>query len=180
MKTVAALLASTIVAGSVLAQTRTVEVSRSEGVDTISGGVGVSVRGIEFDATVSADSENNWKATASNTSTLWGFSMSPYATYSWGNGAGDVVGWGDDNEWGSVAVGAEAAYAPGIIGNEYVFLGAEYGVGEAFDFAGGGYGVGYDVTLAENISLNGRMTWAYDSQFEIAEPVVGISLGFSF
>ncbi len=116
----------------------------------------------------------------SNSLSLYGFSVSPYASYSWGNGAGDIVGWGDGNEWGSISVGGEAGYAPGIIGGEYFFLGAGYGISETFDFEGGSYGVGYGVELAPNIKLDGRMTWDYDSEFEIGEPVVGVSLGLSF
>jgi len=172
--------ATALLAVAASAQERNVSLSRVDGVDTLSAGAGLSFSNVDFNGSVSWSDAGDWSATMSNSLSLYGFSVSPYASYAWGNDAGDIVGWGDDNEWGSVSVGAEAGYEPGIIGGEYFFLGAGYGISETFDFEGGSYGVGYGVELAPNISLDGRMTWDYDSEFEIGEPVVGVSLGISF
>ena len=172
--------ATALLAVAASAQERNVSLSRVDGVDTLSAGAGLSFSNVDFNGSVSWSDAGDWSATMSNSLSLYGFSVSPYASYAWGNDAGDIVGWGDDNEWGSVSVGAEAGYEPGIIGGEYFFLGAGYGISETFDFEGGSYGVGYGVELAPNISLDGRMTWDYDSEFEIGEPVVGVSLGLSF
>ena len=180
MKYILTATTALVVVASAAAQERSVSLSRVDGVDSISGGAGLSFSNVDFNGSVSWSDAGDWTATMSNSLSLYGYSVSPYASYSWGNGNGDIVGWGDDNEWGSISVGAEAGYAPGIVGGEYLFLGAGYGVGETFDFEGGSYGVGYAVDLAPNITLDGRMTWDYDSEFEIGEPVVGVSLGLSF
>ena len=180
MKRIMALAAVTVAASAAVAQERTVSLSRVDGLDTVSAGAGLSFSNVDFNGSVSWSDAGDWSATMSNSLSLYGFSVSPYASYSWGNGAGDIVGWGDDNEWGSISVGGEAGYAPGIIGGEYLFLGAGFGISETFDFEGGSYGIGYGVDLAPNITLDGRMTWDYDSEFEIGEPVVGVSLGLSF
>lgn len=180
MKQILTMFAATVAAASAVAQERSVSLSRVDGVDTVAGGVGLSFSNVELNASVAWDDADNWSATLSNSLSLYGFSVSPYASYSWGNGNGDIVGWGADNEWGSISVGGEAGYEPGIIGGEYLFLGAGYGISDSFDFQGGSYGIGYGVDLASNISLDGRMTWGYDSEFEIGEPVVGVSLGFEF
>ncbi len=180
MKHFVTMMVASVAAVSAVAQERSVSLSRVDGVDTVAGGVGLSFSNVELNASVAWDDADNWSATLSNSLSLYGFSVSPYASYSWGNGAGDIVGWGADNEWGSITVGGEAGYEPGVIGGEYLFLGAGYGISDTFDFQGGSYGIGYGVDLAPNISLDGRMTWGYDSEFEIGEPVVGVSLGFKF
>lgn len=180
MKHFVALAAAAVAATAAVAQERTVSLSRVDGVDTLSAGAGLSFSNVDFNGAVSWSDAGDWSATMSNSLSLYGFSVSPYASYAWGNDAGDIVGWGDDNEWGSISVGAEAGYEPGVIGGEYLFIGAGYGIGETFDFEGGSYGIGYGVDLAQNISLDGRMTWGYDSDFTIGEPVVGLSLGLSF
>ena len=94
---------------------------------------------------------------------------------------GDLVGFGDNNEWGDVTGDLEVALKPGIIGGEYVFANTGVGVdGWSLEWDGGEVGAGYKLDLAENVYLDGRVSWGYDGQFESTDRRITAGFGLKF
>lgn len=88
-------------------------------------------------------------------------------SYTWGatNGA-DLIGRGDGNTWGDITVDPELTVSPGIIGGEYVWVGASMDIasdGEiAVGWGGASYGFGYEVELNERASVSASYGWSVD------------------
>lgn len=87
--------------------------------------------------------------------------------YAWGatNGA-DLIGRGDDNTWGDLTLDPELTVSPGIIGGEYVWVGASMDLASAGEIAlgwgGASYGVGYEHDLNERASVGISYGWSVD------------------
>jgi hypothetical protein len=87
--------------------------------------------------------------------------------YAWGatNGA-DLIGRGDDNTWGDLTLDPELTVSPGIIGGEYVWVGASMDLASAGEIAlgwgGASYGVGYEHDLNERASIGISYGWSVD------------------
>ena len=87
--------------------------------------------------------------------------------YAWGatNGA-DLIGRGDGNTWGDLTLDPELTVSPGIIGGEYVWVGASMGLASAGEidlgWGGASYGVGYEHDLNDRASISMSYGWSVD------------------
>jgi len=87
--------------------------------------------------------------------------------YAWGATSGaDLIGRGDDNTWGDLTLDPELTVSPGIIGGEYVWVGASMGLASAGEidlgWGGASYGVGYEHDLNDRASINMSYGWSVD------------------
>jgi hypothetical protein len=94
-------------------------------------------------------------------------SLDTSVNYAWGatNGA-DLIGRGDGNTWGDVTLDPELKLTPGIIGGEYVWVGASMDLASAgaidVGWGGASYGVGYSHDLNERASVGISYGWSVD------------------
>ena len=87
--------------------------------------------------------------------------------YAWGATSGaDLIGRGDDNTWGDLTLDPELSVSPGIIGGEYVWVGASMGLASAGEidlgWGGASYGVGYEHDLNDRASISMSYGWSVD------------------
>jgi hypothetical protein len=87
--------------------------------------------------------------------------------YAWGATSGaDLIGRGDDNTWGDLTLDPELTVSPGIIGGEYVWVGASMGLASAGEidlgWGGASYGVGYEHDLNDRASISMSYGWSVD------------------
>jgi hypothetical protein len=109
------------------------------------------------------------------------FKITPGLNYNWGADGGDIIGLGDGNEWGEVTADLELSIHPQIVGGEYAFANTEVGFdGWSLDWRGGEVGAGYKLDLAENVYLDGRVSWSYDDQFEGGQRRILAGIGLRF
>jgi hypothetical protein len=94
-------------------------------------------------------------------------SLDTSVNYAWGatNGA-DLIGRGDGNTWGDVTLDPELKLTPGIIGGEYVWVGASMDLASAgaidVGWGGASYGVGYSHDLNDRASVSMSYGWSVD------------------
>ena len=94
-------------------------------------------------------------------------SLDTSVNYAWGatNGA-NLIGRGDGNTWGDLTSSTTAKLSPGLIGGEYVYVGANMDIasdGEiALGWGGASYGFGYKHDLNERASVSVSYGWSVD------------------
>jgi len=94
-------------------------------------------------------------------------SLDTSVSYAWGatNGA-DLIGRGDGNTWGDVSLNPTLNITPGIIGGEYVWVGASMDLASAgaidVGWGGASYGFGYTHDLNERASVGISYGWSVD------------------
>jgi len=94
-------------------------------------------------------------------------SLDTSVSYAWGatNGA-DLIGRGDGNTWGDVSLNPTLNITPGIIGGEYVWVGASMDLASAgaidVGWGGASYGFGYSHDLNERASVGISYGWSVD------------------
>jgi len=166
---------SVMVAGVAVAQDAPVTVGNTyvelgttfENETTVAIGTGVGSGAVSAYGELSGSTDGNFQARAYTDAEFSKFVITPGVNYRWGADGGDLVGFGDNNEWGDVTADLEVAFRPGIIGGEYAFANTGVGIdGWSFEWDGGEVGAGYKLDIAENVYLDGRITWGYDEQFE--------------
>tara|TARA_E500000318_G_scaffold9335_2_gene8639 strand:+ start:1082 stop:1723 length:642 start_codon:yes stop_codon:yes gene_type:complete len=94
-------------------------------------------------------------------------SLDTSVNYAWGATSGaDLIGRGDGNTWGDVTMTPELAVTPGIIGGEYVWVGAEMDLASAGEidlgWGGANYGFGYKHELNDRASVFAEYGWSVD------------------
>lgn len=147
----------------------------------ISLGTGVAAGAVSAFAELSGTTDSNFKARAYTEADLGKFKITPGLNYNWGADGGDIIGLGDGNEWGEVTADLELSIHPQIVGGEYAFANTEVGFdGWSLDWRGGEVGAGYKLDLAENVYLDGRVSWSYDDQFEGGQRRILAGIGLRF
>lgn len=103
-------------------------------------------------------------------------------TYTWGASGGDIVGFGDNNEWGDLDLRGEFVLAPNALQGGYVFTGVDLAVDGILDFewTGGDIGAGFQWDFTEQTYLDANVSWGYDSDFDFTERQVQVGVGFRF
>lgn len=144
-------------------------------------GTGVAAGAVSAFAELSGTTDSNFKARAYTEADLGKFKITPGLNYNWGADGGDIIGLGDGNEWGEVTADLELSIHPQIVGGEYAFANTEVGFdGWSLDWRGGEVGAGYKLDLAENVYLDGRVSWSYDDQFEGGQRRILAGIGLRF
>ena len=144
-------------------------------------GTGVAAGAVSAFAELSGTTDSNFKARAYTEADLGKFKITPGLNYNWGADGGDIIGLGDGNEWGEVTADLELSIHPQIVGGEYAFANTEVGFdGWSLDWRGGEVGAGYTLDLAENVYLDGRVSWSYDDQFEGGQRRILAGIGLRF
>ena len=147
----------------------------------ISLGTGVAAGAVSAFAELSGTTDSNFKARAYTEADLGKFKITPGLNYNWGADGGDIIGLGEGNEWGEVTADLELSIHPKIVGGEYAFANTEVGFdGWSLDWRGGEVGAGYKLDLAENVYLDGRVSWSYDDQFEGGQRRILAGIGLRF
>lgn len=148
---------------------------------TLTVGTGVGSGALSAFGELSGSTDGNFQVRAYTDVEFGKFVITPGINYGWGEDGGDLVGFGDNNEWGDVTGDLEVALQPGIIGGEYVFANTGVGVdGWSLEWDGGEVGAGYKLDLAENVYLDGRVSWGYDDQFEGTDRRITAGFGLKF
>jgi len=144
-------------------------------------GTGVNAGAVSAFAELSGTTDSNFKARAYTEADLGKFKITPGLNYNWGADGGDIIGLGEGNEWGEVTADLELSIHPQIVGGEYAFANTEVGFdGWSLDWRGGEVGAGYKLDLAENVYLDGRVSWSYDDQFEGGQRRILAGIGLRF
>jgi hypothetical protein len=144
-------------------------------------GTGVNAGAVSAFAELSGTTDSNFKARAYTEADLGKFKITPGLNYNWGADGGDIIGLGEGNEWGEVTADLELSIHPKIVGGEYAFANTEVGFdGWSLDWRGGEVGAGYKLDLAENVYLDGRVSWSYDDQFEGGQRRILAGIGLRF
>ena len=144
-------------------------------------GTGVAAGAVSAFAELSGTTDSNFKARAYTEADLGKFKITPGLNYNWGADGGDIIGLGDGNEWGEVTADLELSIHPQIVGGEYAFANTEVGFdGWSLDWRGGEVGAGYKLDLAENVYLDGRVSWSYNDQFEGGQRRILAGIGLRF
>ena len=144
-------------------------------------GTGIGAGPVSAYAELSGSTSGDFKARAFTDAEFSKIRISPGLNYHWGKSGGDLVGFGDENVWGDVTADMEVSINPGIVGGEYAFANSAVGFdGWSLDWNGGDFGVGYKLDLAENVYVDGRVSWSYDDQFESGDRrfIAGFGLKF--
>jgi len=189
MNRIMVVIASLFVAGAAVAQDSPVTVGNTyvelgttfENETLLSIGTGVGAGAVSAYGELSGSTDGNFQARAYTDAEFGSFKITPGLNYHWGADGGDLVGFGENNEWGDVTGDLEVSIHPGLVGGEYVFANTAVGLdGWSLDWAGGEVGAGYKLDLAENVYLDGRVSWSYDDQFESGDRrfVAGFGLKF--
>lgn len=157
------------------------------GDNAFSARTGVQIYGYEsfVEGTISNGRRgNDYEIEAGQALDLGPVRLDATAGYTWGatNGA-DLFGFGDTNTWGDVDVEADIVGQPGLIGNEYVWIGADIEVDGLLDYTwtGGDFGVGYTIDVTENTFVDTSVSWGFDDSFAVdSDPELNVGVGFKF
>lgn len=130
---------------------------------------------------LSGSTDGNFQARTYSNLDLGNFTFTPGVNYDWGGDNGNLVGFGEDNEWGQLSTDIEVKLAPGIVGGEYAFVNGGTDIdGLSLDWNGGAVGAGYKLDLADNVYLDGRVSWEYDDEFNGSKPQYTAGFGLKF
>jgi hypothetical protein len=115
-------------------------------------------------AVVTAATGDDYAITLGSSASLGMISLNSSVSYEWGTTSGaDLIGRGAGNTWGDLTSTTTAKVSPGLIGGEYVWLGANMNVASAgeIDLGWGGatYGVGYKHDLNERAYVTASYGW---------------------
>jgi len=157
------------------------------GDNAFSARTGVQIYGYEsfVEGTISNGRRgNDYEIEAGQALDLGPVRLDATAGYTWGasNGA-DMLGFGDNNTWGDVDVEADIVAEPGLIGNEYMWIGADIEVDGLLDYTwtGGDFGVGYTLDVTENTFVDTSVSWGFDDDFAVdSDPELNVGVGFKF
>lgn len=142
--------------------------------------------GFGFDAAsafgeLSGTTDGNFQARAYSNVGFGNFTFTPGVNYDWGEDSGNLLGFGESNEWGDLSADIEVSLAPGIIGGEYAFVNGGADIdGLNIGWNGGAIGAGYKLDLADNVYLDGRVSWEYDEEFDSSKPQYTAGFGLKF
>ena len=158
-----------------------ISVNRTGTLNSATVGTGFELAGQGLFVEGTADEAEDFSARVYANFEVFNLALQPGVRYSWGASGGDLIGLGDDNEWGPVTAEVEAVYTVGIIGDEYVFVGTSAEIDEGFVWSGGDYGVGYLFETDSGVYLDARMVWGFDDQYEFSEDsALSLTLGLKF
>ena len=148
---------------------------------TLAIGTGVGSGALAAFGELSGSTDGNFQARVYTDSEFGKFVITPGLNYGWGADGGDLVGFGENNEWGDITGDLEVSVHPGIVGGEYAFANTGVGIdGWSLEWDGGEVGAGYKLDLAENVYLDGRVSWGYDDQFESTDRNITAGFGLKF
>ena len=113
------------------------------------------------------DPADDYAITLGSSTSLGMISLGTGVSYEWGSTSGaDLIGRGDGNTWGNLTSSTSAKLSPGLIGGEYVYVGASMDIasdGEiALGWGGASYGFGYKHELNERASVSVSYGWSVD------------------
>ena len=113
------------------------------------------------------DPADDYAITLGSSTSLGMISLGTGVSYEWGSTSGaDLIGRGDGNTWGDLTSSTTAKLSPGLIGGEYVYVGASMDIasdGEiALGWGGASYGFGYKHELNERASVSVSYGWSVD------------------
>lgn len=113
------------------------------------------------------DPADDYAITLGSSASLGMISLGTGVSYEWGSTSGaDLIGRGDGNTWGDLTSSTTAKLSPGLIGGEYVYVGASMDIasdGEiALGWGGASYGFGYKHELNERASVSVSYGWSVD------------------
>lgn len=113
------------------------------------------------------DPADDYAITLGTSTSLGMISLGTGVSYEWGSTSGaDLIGRGDGNTWGDLTSSTTAKLSPGLIGGEYVYVGASTDIasdGEiALGWGGASYGFGYKHDLNERASVSVSYGWSVD------------------
>lgn len=155
--------------------------TKFESASSLTVGTGFAVGPVGAFGELSGDTDGNYQIRGYSDVDVGNFTLTPGVNYQWGANGGDLLGFGDSNQWGDLSADVEAKFAPGVIGGEYIFANAGVDIeGLGIAFNGGEVGAGYKLDLAENVYLDGRVSWEYDDQFDSSKPQYTVGLGLKF
>jgi hypothetical protein len=111
------------------------------------------------------DAADDYAITLGSSASLGMISLGTGVSYEWGSTSGaDLIGRGDGNTWGDLTSSTTAKLSPGLIGGEYVYVGANMDIasdGEiALGWGGASYGFGYKHDLNERASVSVSYGWS--------------------
>lgn len=144
-------------------------------------GTGIGAGPVSAYAELSGTTNSEFQARAYTDAEFGKFKITPGLNYTWGESGGDLIGFGEGNEWGDVTADMEVSIHPGLIGGEYAFANTSVGFdGWSLDWDGGEVGAGYKLDIADNVYLDARMSWSYDDQFESGDRRIVAGIGLKF
>lgn len=125
----------------------------------------------------------NWELELGTTVDLSFVETTLAGKYVWGDDNGkDLIGFGDNNQWGDLYAHVAGEVKPGLIGGEYFFAETDLLVESPvdIDFDSIDMGVGYNLNLGDRAYVDGRMIWTAERNWEVNQSGVGIKIGFKF
>ena len=109
------------------------------------------------------DAADDYAITLGTSTSLGMISLNTGVSYDWGASGGDLIGRGDGNTWGDLTTTTTAKVSPGILGGEYVWLGANMDLASAgsidIGWGGASYGVGYKHDLNDRAYVTASYGW---------------------
>lgn len=109
------------------------------------------------------DAADDYAITLGTSASLGMISLNTGVSYDWGASGGDLIGRGDGNTWGDLTTSTTAKVSPGILGGEYVWLGANMDLASAgsidIGWGGASYGVGYKHDLNDRAYVTASYGW---------------------
>ena len=112
------------------------------------------------------DAADDYAITLGSSASLGMVSLDTGVSYDWGASGGDLIGRGDGNTWGDLTSSTTAKVSPGILGGEYVWLGANMNLASAgsidIGWGGASYGVGYKHDLNDRAYVTASYGWDVD------------------
>lgn len=137
---------------------------------TVGAELGIAGFGVDADFTLSDrgdNAEDDYSIGVGTGMDLGFAALDTSINYAWGATSGaDLIGRGDDNTWGDLTLDPELTVSPGIIGGEYVWVGASMGLASAGEidlgWGGASYGLGYEHDLNDRASISMSYGWSVD------------------
>lgn len=110
------------------------------------------------------DPADDYAITLGSSASIGMISLGTGVSYEWGAASGaDLIGRGAGNTWGDLTSSTTAKVSPGLIGGEYVWLGANMNIASAGEidlgWGGASYGIGYKHELNERASVSVSYGW---------------------
>ena len=110
------------------------------------------------------DAADDFAITLGSTAEYGMVSLNTGISYEWGAGSeSNLIGRGDGNTWGDLTTTTTAKVSPGILGGEYVWLGANMDLASAgsidIGWGGASYGVGYKHDLNDRAYVTASYGW---------------------
>tara|TARA_S200002703_G_scaffold40851_2_gene35528 strand:+ start:1649 stop:2296 length:648 start_codon:yes stop_codon:yes gene_type:complete len=110
------------------------------------------------------DPADDYVVTLGSKLSVAGLGLKTGVSYEWGATSGaDLIGRGAGNTWGDLTSNTEFSVSPGVIGGEFVWLGATMNLASAGEidlgWGGANYGFGYKHDLNERASISASYGW---------------------